>query len=104
MTKVRSGWRPNMEQRADRDGRQVKCLIASEGHLWMRGYFDRLPAAVRRRLAGARHNVCPACMSEEAMRAAKARGLGRPTISIYLATIAAIERQLDLPDPRTKEA
>jgi hypothetical protein len=44
MTKIRSGWSPTMEQRADLDGRQVKCLIASEGHTWMRSYFDRLPS------------------------------------------------------------
>jgi len=39
----RRGWTPTMERRAELNGRQVKCLIASEGHLWMRSYFDRLP-------------------------------------------------------------
>jgi len=47
---TRRGWTPTIEQRADLNGRQVKCLIASEGHLWMRGYFDRLHPVVRRRL------------------------------------------------------
>ena len=42
MVKRKAGWTPTMEQRADLEGRQVKCLIASEGHLWMRNYFDRL--------------------------------------------------------------
>jgi hypothetical protein len=32
----------------------------------MRNYFDRLPAAVRKRLATSRFNICPACMDEEA--------------------------------------
>jgi hypothetical protein len=80
-----------MERRADREDRQVKCLIASGGHLWMRGYFDRLPPAVRQRLANAYHNICPACMMEEAERVAAARGLQRPTIGIYNDVITAIE-------------
>jgi hypothetical protein len=95
MTKVRSGWTPTMERRADREGRQVKCLIASGGHLWMRDYFDRLPSAVRHRLAESRHNICAACMTEEAGAAARAQGLRRPSIAIYLAVIRNIERQLD---------
>jgi hypothetical protein len=95
MTKIRSGWRPKMEQRAAREDRQVKCLIASGGHLWMRGYFDRLPAAVRRRLADSHHNICAACMTEEARAAATAQRLKRPSISIYLTVIRDIERRLD---------
>jgi hypothetical protein len=35
------GWSPAMDSRAgSEDARQVKCLIASAGHEWMRGYFD----------------------------------------------------------------
>ena len=105
MAKVKTGWSPNMERRAGRDGRQVKCLIASEGHLWMRGYFDHLPSSVRHRLAHSRHNICPACMSEEANHTAKTQRLKRPTLAIYLAVIEAIERQLDgdnEADPRRK--
>jgi hypothetical protein len=79
-----------MEQRADLEGRQVKCLLASEGHLWMKDYFDRLPAAVRRRLAESNFNICPACMSEEACRTAR----GRPTVSTYIALIETIEKKL----------
>jgi hypothetical protein len=49
---ARPGWTPTLGQRlTDPEARQVKCLIASEGHLWMRGCFDRLPPVVRRRLA-----------------------------------------------------
>jgi hypothetical protein len=94
MTKINSGWRPTMERRAGRKDRQVKCLIASGGHMWMRDYFDHLPAVVRRRLANSRHNICPACMTEEAQAVAAGHHLKRPTVSIYLATIAAIERKL----------
>ena len=78
-----------MEQRADLQGRQVKCLIASEGHGWMRGYFDRLPPAVLRRLAESEFNICAACLHEEAHTAAS-----KPTVAIYLAVIEAIERKL----------
>jgi hypothetical protein len=97
--KVRSGWTPNMERRAAREDRQVKCLIASGGHLWMRGYYDKLPPPVRRRLADSRHNICPACMEEEAEAAARFRGLRCSTVAIYLAVIAAIERRLDAASP-----
>ena len=64
MFKRKADWTPTMEQRADLEGRQVECLIASEGHLWMRDYFDRFPSVVRRRLAESAFNICPACMVE----------------------------------------
>ena len=86
---TRRGWTPTMEQRAELNGRQVKCLIASEGHLWMRGYFDRLPPAVRRRLAESRFNICPACMDEEARMAAS-----KPSVAVYFAVIESIEKKL----------
>src|SRR5262249_243925 len=59
-----------LEQRADLEGWQVKCLIASGGHLWMRNYFDRFPSVVRRRLAESAFNIFPACMGIEAHAAA----------------------------------
>jgi hypothetical protein len=84
-----------MEERADLEGRQVKCLIASEGHFWMKSYFDHLPSAVRRRLANSRFNICPACMDEEAHRIER-----KPSLTTYLAVIEAIERKLG--EQRTK--
>ena len=96
--KVRRGWAPGMErQAANEEGRQVKCLIASEGHLWMKGFFDRLPAPVRLRLANGPHNICPACVEEEAERIAFKRHLKRPTTTIYFEVIAVIEKKLDEP-------
>jgi hypothetical protein len=92
--KVQRGWKPGMEARAGLEGRQVKCLIASEGHLWMRGYFDRFPSAVRRRLAESNFNICPACMDEDAHTAASQRRETKPSIATYLVTIEAIERKL----------
>ena len=73
-----------------RQGRQVKCLIASAGHEWMRGYFDRLPALVRRRLAESRYNVCAACLTEEAERREP-----KPSVAAFIRALVEIERQLD---------
>jgi hypothetical protein len=70
------------------EGRQVKCLTADEGHVWMPSY-DRLPPAVRRRLAQSPFNICAACMAIEARRAAS-----KPTVEVYFAVIEAIERRL----------
>jgi hypothetical protein len=94
MTKIDDRWTPTMERRADREDRQVKCLIASGGHLWMWNFFDRLPSGVRHRLASSRFNICAACMMIEAGNVAKERGLQQPTIEIYNAVIETIERKL----------
>jgi hypothetical protein len=90
MVKRKANWTPAMEQRAPLAGRQIKCLIASEGHLWMRSYFDRLPSAVRRRLAESAFNICPACMDEEAHRAARRRKETKPSVGTYLLVIKSI--------------
>jgi hypothetical protein len=90
-SKIRGGWSPNMEQRAGLDeARQVKCLIASEGHEWMTSFSDRLPKPVRRRLADSRFNICAACLTEEAQKIAR-----HPGIATYFAVIEGIERKLD---------
>ena len=96
MFKRKADWTPTMEQRADLEGRQVKCLIASEGHLWMRDYFDRFPSVVRRRLAESAFNICPACMDEEQRKETK------PSVSTYFRVIEAIERKLASPVPRDR--
>jgi hypothetical protein len=46
---------------------QTKCLINTEGHIWMEGYFDTLPLAVRQRLRGSPFNLCPACLQTEVL-------------------------------------
>ena len=93
MAKIRSGWTPNMEQRADLYARQVKCLTADAGHVWIH-YYDDLPPPVRHRLAESVFNICPACLQGEAQKAAAAQRLRRPTINIYITLIERIERQL----------
>ena len=87
-----------MEQRAGLEGRQVKCLIAAEGHLWMRGYFDQLPRMVRQRLAESAFNICPACMDEEARMAAS-----KPSVAVYFAVIESIEKKLGATELNAEE-
>jgi len=94
MVKRKADWTPTMEQRAELEGRQVKCLIASEGHLWMKGYFDWFPSVVRRRLAASAFNICPACMDKEAHAAARQRKETKPSEGTYLLVIKTIERKL----------
>jgi hypothetical protein len=89
LKKNRADWMPNMEQRADLGARQVRCLIASSGHLWMRGYFDRLPPIVRRRLGESAYNICPACLVLEAQRATS-----KPRAADFFSLIEAIEEKL----------
>ena len=95
---VRAGWKPEMEQRAEPEGRQIKCLIASRGRLWIRGYFDRLPSVVRQRLAESAFNICPACMDEEVHTAARQRKETEPSVGTYFRVIEAIEQKL-MPSP-----
>jgi hypothetical protein len=100
MAKVRTGWSPTMEQRAaDRGAKQVKCLTLDAGHVWIH-YYDRLPPPVRRRLAESAFNICPACLWGEAARIAATRRLRQPSVAVYLAVIAEIERQLNGEDLR----
>jgi hypothetical protein len=87
--RARADWTPTMEQVGrSLEGRQVKCLTADEGHVWMPSY-DVLPPAVRRRLAQSPFNICAACMNGEAHRAAS-----KPTVEVYFAVIEQIEKAL----------
>ena len=86
---ARDGWTPMLGQRlTDPDARQVKCLTADAGHVWMPSY-DRLPPVVRRRLANSPFNICAACMDIEFRRMGR-----KPTVAVYFAVIEAIEKKL----------
>jgi hypothetical protein len=67
---------------------QTFCLIATGGHLWMRGYFDGLPPVVRRRLRDSAFNLCPACLQTEVLPKLRAQ---HPEYSRERALMAAIE-------------
>jgi hypothetical protein len=76
------------------DVNQTFCLIATGGHLWMRGYFDDLPSPVRRRLRVSPFNLCPACLQTEVMPKLRRR---HPTYSrdkLLFAAIEVMERQV----------
>ena len=77
----------------DEQGKQVKCLTADEGHIWMPSY-DRLPPAVRQRLSQSRFNICPACADIAARKLAGERKT-KLSLTIYFQTIAAIEREIE---------
>ena len=91
--KVRPSWASGKGVRTDPDGKQVRCLTADAGHVWIHAY-DKLPPPVRKRLAESPFNLCAACMDIEAHHVAAARGLRRPSLRIYFDTIQAIEREL----------
>jgi hypothetical protein len=97
--KVRDGWRSGKGLRTDVDGKQMRCLTADEGHVWMHVH-DQLPPAVRQRLAESAYNLCAACVQIEARQAAHVRGRGRTTVSDYFEVIRAIERELAVERPK----
>ena len=41
---------------------QTRCRISNEGHRWMVGWFDDLPAEIRQRLRSSPFNLCAACL------------------------------------------
>jgi hypothetical protein len=67
---------------------QTRCWIATEGHLWMEGFFDTLPVAVRQRLRQSPLNLCPACLVTEFMPKVRSQ---HPQYSRERALFAAIE-------------
>ena len=84
-------------QMAALDGRQVRCMEFDEGCIWISA-LDDLPLLVRRRLADARHNICPTCLAIET------GNNGVPTLKLYFAVIDAIERTLDRAEQRYNPA
>ena len=90
MPKRKTDWTPTMEQRAGLDGRQVKCLTADAGHVWIH-YYDRLPRVVRQRLASSPFNICTACLDIAVRERARETN---PTAAAYLAMIEVIEKKL----------
>jgi len=75
------------------DGRQVRCTTFDEGSVWIHG-LDKLPPPVRRRLANSHFNICPTCVAMDTRRN------GKPTITLYLTVIEAIERALNRAEQR----
>ena len=71
---------------------QTYCLIATGGHMWMKGYFDNLPVAVRERLRQSPFNLCPACLQTEVLP--KVQRQYRSRERALFASIEVMERQV----------
>jgi hypothetical protein len=74
--------KPNRSR--SREGQQIKCLNALDGHTRMVG-LEGLSRKVRMRLANSPFNICPVCLKGEVR--------GR-TDADYFRCIAIIEQQL----------
>lgn len=85
-----------MKRRAKQNAEinQTYCLIATGGHLWMRGYFDALPVAVRRRLRESTFNICPACLVTEVMPTVQRQHPNWPRQKLLFAAIEVMEAQV----------
>jgi hypothetical protein len=80
------------KQNAEAD--QVFCLIASAGHLWMRGFFDCLPLSVRLRLRESAFNICPACLVIEALPTVRRQHPNWSREKLLFAAIEVMEAQV----------
>jgi hypothetical protein len=67
------------------------CLIASEGHVWMRSCFDTLHPVVQQRLRDSPYNICAGCV----------RSYGGDTIASQIAQIERMEAAIRLDDIAT---
>jgi hypothetical protein len=84
-----------MKRKKGDDEDQTVCWISSAGHLWMTGYYDRLPLSVRRRLQASTHNLCPACLVTEFLPKIRAQHLGYSREKALLVTIEAMEKLVE---------
>jgi hypothetical protein len=85
-----------MKQRAKQNTEinQTYCLIATGGHMWMRGYFDTLPTTVRRRLRTSPFNLCPACLVTEVMPKVQSAHPSYSREKLLFAAIEVMEAQV----------
>jgi hypothetical protein len=79
---------------SDDDVLQTKCWISTEGHIWMKGYYDELPPAIRRRLQISMFNLCPACLVTKFMPQVRSRHPGLSDAKALLRAIEVMEAEL----------
>ncbi len=82
------------KQNAGDEVNQTFCLIATGGHLWMRGYFDNLAVPVRQRLRQSPYNICPACLVLEVLPTVRRAHPNWPREKQLLAAVAAMESEV----------
>jgi len=81
-------------KRADDDVNQTKCWISTEGHIWMEGFYDELPAAIRRRLQFSMFNLCPACLVTKFMPQVQRQHPGYSEAKALLCAIEVMEAEV----------
>ena len=86
---------PMKREKNDDDEDQTVCWISSAGHLWMTGYYDRLPLSVRRRLQTSPHNLCSACLVTEFLPKVRARHPDYSRENALLVTVEAMEKLVE---------
>jgi hypothetical protein len=79
---------------SDNDVLQTKCWISTEGHMWMEGFYDELPRAIRRRLQVSMFNLCPACLVTKFMPQVRRQHPGLSGEAALLRAIEAMEAEL----------
>jgi hypothetical protein len=79
---------------SDDDAGQTKCWISSAGHIWMEGYFDPLPPAIRRRLRSSPFNLCAACLVTKFAPQVRSRHPGCSDEKALLRAIEVMEAEL----------
>jgi hypothetical protein len=84
-----------MKRQKDDDEEQVVCWISSAGHLWMRNYYDRLPASVRRRLQASPHNLCSACLVTKFLPKVRAQYPSYSREKALLLTVGVMEKLVE---------
>jgi hypothetical protein len=85
-----------MKQRAKQDAEinQTFCLHATSGDLWMRGHFDKFPAAVRQRLRNSPFNLCAWCLGIEVMPTVRRQHPNWTRERLLLAAVELMERKV----------
>jgi hypothetical protein len=78
----------------DKIENQTKCLINSEGHVWMVDFFDTLPLAVRQRLRSSSFNICLACLVVEVLPTVRRQHPNWSREKLLFAAIAVMEAEV----------
>ena len=83
-----------MPRKSDDENQNV-CLYATEGHLWMRKWYDPLPPSVRRRLQNSPYNLCAWCLVLEILPKVRKRYRGLSKEKALLVAVAVMEKMTE---------
>jgi hypothetical protein len=88
----------SVQRKKNNEGGQTICLYQTGGHLWMRGYYDRLPSSVRRRLQASPHNLCAWCLTIKVLPKVRARYRGCSYEEALLIAVSVMEKMAEQQD------